>query len=76
MRVAHFGLRHGKEPTSSTVIVEEYCREPGKERATQKSTTVGEIVSKSRQKFGELELIAGMNYIPGTCLRAKRVGWT
>ena len=25
-----------------------------------------------RQKFGELELIAGMNYIPGTCLRAKR----
>ena len=38
--VSHFGLRHGKEPTSNVVEEEYMCAitvEPGKERATQKS---------------------------------------
>ena len=42
LRVAHFGLRHGKEPTSSVVVVE-YCREPGKERATHNPGNVSKI---------------------------------
>jgi hypothetical protein len=70
LRVAHFGLRHGKEPTIIStvvvVVVEEYCREPGKERTTQKSTTVGEIVS--------MTYIHLVQYLVRACERSELAG--
>jgi hypothetical protein len=44
LRVAHFGLRHGKEATSSRRILYQ-CREPGKERATTNWTIVSKITT-------------------------------